>query len=138
MKVRFCVRVSLVFLFALMMAASLPCAKGALAANPVTLRLYDPSGAFEVRQVFAPRLNDLNGKTICELSDGQWEDNRTFPVIRESLQRLFPTAKIIPYTEFPHESSGSASGGGFAIDLDSTANLVKQKGCQAAIVGNAG
>lgn len=138
MKSRFCVRVLLIFLLVLMIVTAGPSIEGAIAAGPVTLRLYDPSGAFEVRQVFAPRLSDLNGKTICELSDGQWEDNRTFPVIRESLQGLFPTAKIIPYTEFPHESSGSASGGGFAIDLDSTANMVKQKGCQAVIVGNAG
>ena len=135
---RIFVKVSLVCLLSLMVAMIVPPLNGASAAGSVTLKLYDPSGAFEVRQVFAPRLNDLNGKIICELSDGQWEDNRTFPVIREQLQRLHPTAKIIPYTEFPHESSGSASGGGFAIDLDSTANVVKQKGCQAAIVGNAG
>ena len=138
MTYRFFVRVSFVFLLALIITTTSLSIKGALAAGAVTLKLYDPSGAFEVRQVFAPRLDDLNGKTICELSDGQWEDNRTFPVIREQLQRLYPTAKIIPYTEFPHASSGSASGGGFAIDLDSTANMVKQKGCQAAIVGNAG
>ena len=108
----------------------------ARAADPVTLKLYDPSGAFEVQQIFAARVDDLNGKTVCELSDSAWEDNRTFPLIRSLLQDQFPTVKFIPYTDFPHDMR--AAGGGFAIDQDSTANMVKQKGCQAVIVGNAG
>jgi len=129
---------SLVFLMGLLAVSALPWAKGARAAEPVTFQLYDPSGAFEVTQAFAPRLNDLNGKTVCELSDGQWEDARTFPLIRSLLQGLYPTLKILPYTEFPQDMAGGATAGGFAIDQDSTANMVKEKGCQAAIVGNAG
>jgi hypothetical protein len=104
--------------------------QGAMAAEPVTLKVYDPTGAIEVTQLFAPRLADLHGKTICELSNGSWEAYRTFPVIRELLQRQFPTAKIIPYTEFPE---GTAK-----IDVPNIGNVVKQKGCQAVIVGNAG
>lgn len=100
------------------------------AAGVVTLNLYDPTGVTEITQLFSPRLADLNGKTICELSDDQWEDYRTFPVIRELLQKKFPTVKIIPYTEFP---SGQAK-----IDVDGIGELVKTKGCQAVIVGNAG
>jgi hypothetical protein len=100
------------------------------AEGPVTLKVYDPTGAIEVTQLHARRLDDLNGRTICELSNGSWEDNRTFPVIRELLQRQFSTAKIVPYTEFPV--------GNVQIDVDTTADLVKKKGCQAAIVGNAG
>ncbi len=126
------------FLLALIAIAAVPLTKEVTAAEQVTLRVYDPGGSFEVTQTFAPRVNDLNGKTVCELSDGQWEDTRTFPLITELLQARFPKAKIIPYTEFPHESSGSAEGGGFAIDLDTTADMVRQKGCQAVIVGNAG
>ncbi len=127
-----------VSLLGLIAVLGLPLTKVVIAAEPVSLRVYDPGGSFEVTQTFAPRLSDLRGKTICELSDGQWEDTRTFPLITELLQKLYPTAKILPYTEFPHESSGSAPGGGFAIDLDTTADMVKQKGCQAVIVGNAG
>ncbi len=95
-----------------------------------TLEVYDPSGATEVTQLFAPRLADLNGKTICELSDGIWEDHRTFPLIRELLQRQFPTAKIIPYTEF---DVGRAE-----METDSNIALLVKKGCQAVITGNAG
>ncbi len=103
---------------------------GATAEDAVTLEVYNPTGAFEITQLHAPRLGDLNGKTICELSNDSWQAHRTFPAVRELLQRKFPTAKIIPFTEFPQGNVG--------IDDDKTADLLKQKGCQAAIVGNAG
>ena len=109
----------------------------AAAATPVTLTVYNPTGATEVKQVFAPRLADLNGKTICELSNNAWEAPRTFPAIRELLKRQFPTAKFIPYTEFPY-GPGSAGGGSYAMDDDKIVKLVKEKGCQAVITGNAG
>lgn len=70
-----------------------------MAADPVTLEVYDATGAFEITKLHAPRLPDLNGKTICEISNNQWEARRTFPLIRELLQKQFPTAKIIPYDE---------------------------------------
>ncbi len=54
--------------------------------SEVSLEVYDPTGAVEITELYAPRLNDLNGKTICELSDRVWEDYRTFPsAIRHSL-----------------------------------------------------
>ena len=103
----------------------------AAAAGPVTLEVFDPFGATNVSQVFAPRMADLNGKTVCLVSTGlTWQGYRILPRVGELLQKQFPTVKIIPYTEFP---VGSA-----AIDSESTAALVKAKGCDAAIVGNAG
>jgi hypothetical protein len=99
-------------------------------AGPVTLELYNPSGAFEVSQLFSKRLDTLAGKTICELSNGSWEDDRTFPYIRALLQKTYPTAKFIPYTEFP---VGTA-----VIPYPEVAALAKSKGCDAVIVGNAG
>ncbi len=102
----------------------------ATAQTPVTLTVFDPTGAFEVTQTFAPRVADLNGKTICQLSDDMWEAYRTFPLIAQLLQRQFPTIKIVPNTEFASGTDG--------IDSDKTAQQVKDKGCQAVIVGNAG
>jgi hypothetical protein len=106
----------------------------AAAAEPVRWELFDPTGAVEVTQLHAPRVADLNGKTVCELSDGTWEDHRTFPLIRELLQKQYPTAKFIPYTDFPHGSGP----GGYLMDDDKVAEMVKKKGCQAVITGNAG
>jgi len=93
------------------------------------LEVFDPAGATEINTPHAPRLDTLDGKTICELSNDQWQAHRTFPLIRELLQKQFPTVKIIPYTEFPEGTS--------EIDSDGVADLVKDKGGQAVIVGNA-
>jgi len=98
----------------------------------VKLEVFDPSGFTESAKpsLYASRLLDLNGKTICELSNGSgWEINRTFPLIRQLLSERFPNIRIIPYTEFP---SGVQE-----IDVDDIGNIVMIKGCDAVIGGNA-
>jgi hypothetical protein len=98
-------------------------------ADPITLEVYNPAGPFEVTQIHASRLPELNGKTICELSNAIWEDHRTFILIRKLLRERFPDAKFIPFTELPMGSE--------KIDQQSTVDMVVQKGCEAVIVGNA-
>jgi hypothetical protein len=95
----------------------------------VKLELYDPTGTEEVTQSFAPRLADLNGKTIGLLSDGLFQAHRTFPVIRELLQKRFPGARIISSDEF---GVGRAE-----MEDEKTLALVVEKGCDAVITGNA-
>ena len=96
----------------------------------IELEVLDPSGAREVTNLHASRLRDLNGKTICELSNGLWEAHRTFPLIRELLKKQFPDVRIIPYTEFPV--------GKWGIEDEKIAEMVKKKGGHAVITGNAG
>jgi hypothetical protein len=115
-----------------LMANVAPDAAAAQETAKVELKVYDPSGAREVSVLHAPRLNTLEGKTICELSNDGWEYERTFSLMRDLLQRQYPTLKIIPYTEFPR---GRGAG---EIDDDKTAKIVKDKRCDAVIVGNAG
>jgi hypothetical protein len=100
------------------------------AATAVELNLYNPSGAREVTKLFAPRLDTLAGKTICELSNNGWQAHRTFPLVRELLKRQFPTVKIIPFTEFP---SGTDE-----IQTKKTIEALKKIKCDAVITGNAG
>ncbi len=102
----------------------------ATAQAPVTLSLYDPTGAFQVTQTFAARVPDLNGKVVCEITNGSWQAERTFALIRELLQKQFPTAKLIPFDQFPKLLTGS--------DVAGLEDAVKKAGCQAAIIGNAG
>jgi hypothetical protein len=131
MKRGFFVGVMWVCLIGLITLSGTLLTREARAAEPVTLEVLDPTGAIEVTNLFAPRLADLNGKTICELSNDSWEARRTFSAIRELLQRQFPTVKIIPYTEFAYGN----------IPLESAKDIgdvALKKGCQAAIVGNAG
>ena len=96
---------------------------------PVKLQVLNPSGVLEVVQSHAPRLPDLNGRTIGELSNGVWDDQRTFPFLRSELQKRFPGLKVVPYTEFPI--------GSVEIDKDGVADMLVQKGCDAVITGNA-
>jgi hypothetical protein len=93
------------------------------------LEVYDPTGAMEITEVYAPRLNTLEGKTICELSNDTWQAHRVLPEIRRLLQKRFPTAKLIPYTEFPTGNEG--------IDTERAAELVARAGAQGVIIGNA-
>jgi hypothetical protein len=107
-------------------------APAAMAQNSETFEMIDPTGSAEVIYLHAPRLTDLEGKVICELSARKWEAPRTFPELRNILQKRYPTARILPFTEFPQ---GDMVGG---IDDDKTAEIVARKGCQAVILGNAG
>jgi hypothetical protein len=100
--------------------------EASVAAGPVTLEMADPTGATEVTQIHAARLDTLEGKTICELSNDSWQAQRTFPYLRELLQKQYPTAKIIPYTEFK------------LVDSVDAVEPLKTAGCDAVIVGNGG
>ncbi len=96
----------------------------------VKLELCNPGGILEMTAHYAPRLATLSGKTVCELSNDHWLDYRTFPLIRELLRTRVPTAKLIPYTEFPL--------GTYKIDVEDIGEIMKAKGCQAVIGGNSG
>jgi len=110
-----------------------PCPTPAAAgeAGPVTLEVYDPRGAVEVSHLFAPRLDTLEGKTICE-HGGPWRADETFPIIRELLQQMYPTATFIPYTWY--EMPGRAE---WSND-ETIGDRVKELGCDAVILGNSG
>ncbi len=100
------------------------------AAAPVTLKLYNPTGAFEVTQTFAPRLDTLADKTICMVTNGSWQASRTDALILELLQKQYPTAKFVSTDNFPRLST--------TMDVAGLEDAVKAAGCQAAIVSNAG
>lgn len=109
---------------------ALAVAGSASAADPVTLTVYNPTGATQVTETFAPRLSDLNGKTICEVTIGIWEANRTFPFIRDLIQKQFPTATLVPFDKIVRLSE--------TRDIPGLEESVQKAGCQAAIIGNAG
>ena len=94
----------------------------------MTLEVYDPTGAIEITELHATRLDDLNGKTIGELSNRLWEDFRIFPKIRELILKRFPDANIIPYTEFPNV---------YGAEEHMLIEKLREKKVDAAIVGTA-
>lgn len=95
----------------------------------VKLEFHDPSGALEVTQAFAPRVNMLEGKRIGFVSNEQWQAFRMLPMLRDMLKADFPTAELLPIDAFPQ--------GNVLIPTEETAKLVKQSGVDAVIIGNA-
>ena len=77
---------------------------------------------------FSPRLPDLRGKTICELSDfdfGHW-----FPPLREVLRQQFPDLKFVEYTVF-----GATHGRNEREVIEALPDLLRRYGCDAVISG---
>lgn len=93
------------------------------------MEVFDPSGAMEVINLHAPRLDSLAGKTVALLSDDMWQAHRMLPLIREKLQAQYPDATFIPETEFPM--------GTREIDTEETVDMLVARGAEAVIVGNA-
>jgi len=98
-----------------------------------------PVGASTVeKKPLAPRLSDLNGKTVCELDGGMFRAHETLPIIRQLLKKRYPEVKFIfageikpPDLEAQAISQKEKSLEAFRIDL-------MEKGCDAIIVGNGG
>ena len=83
----------------------------------------------------APRLPDLNGKTIGEVWNGVFKGDVTFPLIRKALQERYPRARIVPYSEFPY-LKGADHPAAQRERASRIATLAKEKGCDAVISGN--
>jgi len=85
----------------------------------------------------APRLDTLEGKTVCELWNEAFKSNVTFSAIRELLKKKYPGIKIIPYTEMPKHHSMEDQGKTNEGSEELIAAL-KEKRPDALISGNAG
>ncbi|MFC1932215.1 hypothetical protein ACFLXU_01100 [Chloroflexota bacterium] len=83
----------------------------------------------------APRLDTLEGKTICEISDDDFRCEVTFPEIRKLLSEQYPGIKFVPYTELP-DSGGKRFRA--ADSLEILPKVLAEKGCDAVISGNGG
>ena len=85
----------------------------------------------------APRLDTLEGKTICMTSNEGFKAHVTFPVIEDLLRKKYPNLTLIPPTDMPRAVKPPAVGAADA-DTDAMIAALKQKGCQAVISGNGG
>ncbi|MBI4320223.1 MAG: hypothetical protein HY675_17165 [Chloroflexi bacterium] len=97
-------------------------------AGEVRLQVYTPIGSIEMAGTSATRVDNLNGKTICEQWNGTFRGNETFPVIRELLRERFPDARIVPFDELPIEHAS----------VEQIKEAVRQKGCDVFVGGNGG
>ena len=105
--------------------------------DQVRLEVFNPLSDIRMAAAAnADRLDTLEGKTICEVWPvGGFRGDSTFPIIRELLQKRFPNTKFVPYTEFPHARHGLSP---YGIPIDKVGEVLRGKGCDAAVVGNSG
>ncbi|MBI2910288.1 MAG: hypothetical protein HYX92_21810 [Chloroflexi bacterium] len=99
-------------------------------------RVLSPLGLPTVKAPeVAPRLSDLKGKTVCEIWNGLFRGQVSFPIIRELLQKRYPNLKVVPYTEFPMQGVVGQTAG-LQERVEAAIALAIQKGCDAVISGN--
>ena len=85
----------------------------------------------------APRLDTLDGKTVCLVWNHAFKADVTLPAIAEELKKKYPGIKIVPYTAMPMaplpEPPGTPRKESEALQA-----AFKAKGCDAVIAGNGG
>jgi hypothetical protein len=111
----------------------------------IKMQVASPLGELAVKTAsIAPRLDTLEGKTICELSSNMYNAEISFPILREMLRKRYPGIRMISFTEMneglPKSTFMTYSG---KIDdqeqkTNAVVTLAKEKGCDAVIVGNGG
>jgi hypothetical protein len=77
-----------------------------------------------------PRIDDLRGKTIGQLSHGGFRDPEIRPIVEEVLSREFPGIKFIDHTVF-----GYIHGRDPAAALAALPDNLRKNGCDAVITG---
>ena len=107
-------------------------------ASDVKYEVVSPLGERSINWIeMAPRLDTLEGKTICELWNKSFKSNVTFPVIRDLLKKKYPGVKVVSYSDLPPHHMLENPGVTNAASDELIAAL-KEKGCDAVISGNGG
>jgi hypothetical protein len=94
-----------------------------------TLQVFDPTGSIDVQQPHAARLPTLAGKRIGFLTNEQWQAYFALPLLKSTLERDFPDAEVLAIDALPK--------GNDRIGSSETARIVRERGIEAVIIGNA-
>ena len=115
-------------------AALVGCKQEEEPAAPTTLTIetLDPCGSVAITQHFVDRLDTLEGKTIAFVTNDDWESSRTFPLLEELITKKFPGVTIIREDNFARGVNDITK------DNNGIAEVMKEKGVDGAILGNAG
>ncbi|MFC1987911.1 hypothetical protein ACFLVH_05155 [Chloroflexota bacterium] len=82
------------------------------------------------QQSLAPRLDTLEGKTICGLYNGSFHFDETWPFIKQLLSRKYHDIKFVGWEEF-----GEFNGNKELSLHEVLPDKLKQYGCDAVISG---
>ena len=101
--------------------------------------VVSPLGDPVVKMItMGPRLDTLNGKTVCMVWNEAFKADVTLPAIGESLKEKYPDLKIIPHTEIDAALQTAARENPSAEESAILQAVLKEKGCEALISGNGG
>ena len=78
----------------------------------------------------APRLDTLNGKTVCGLFDGVFRFDETWPQVKELLAKKYPGVRFVDWDKF-----GVFAGSQEGALHKALADKLKQYKCDAVISG---
>ncbi len=78
----------------------------------------------------APRLDTLQGKTVCQLWDYLFRGDEIFPMIESELGKRYPGVRFVHYSEF-----GSTHGDEEREILENLPQRLKELGADAVISG---
>jgi len=82
---------------------------------------------------YAQRLDTLEGKTICELSNRIYRSDEIFPLLEKELSNRYTGVKFVNYKTF-----GSIHGGEEGNVIAALPNALKQNKCDVVISGVGG
>jgi hypothetical protein len=103
-------------------------AKGLQMTDPPTYAVVSPISAVAVTQIRpTDPINDLSGKTICELWDLVFKGDQMFPIIREELAKRFTGIRFVG-----HEFFGNTHDHESRLQKD-LPRLFREHGCDAVI-----
>lgn len=78
----------------------------------------------------APPIEDLNGKTVCQVWDELFRGDEMLAIIREELTKRYPAVKFLGHTLF-----GNTTGPNQREVVAALPGLLRQHGCDAVISG---
>ena len=82
------------------------------------------------RSDLAPRLDTLEGKTVCQLWDYLFRGDEIFPIIERELSARYPGIRFVPYQEF-----GSTHGDEERAIVEGLPRRLEALGADAVISG---
>ncbi len=108
-----------------------------VAAKDELYEVVSPLGDPAVKMtMMAPRLSTLECKTICEIWNGGFRGDESFPIIEKMLRERYSSLKLIPFTEFPLATIQSFNPEKKKETLEVLKAEIKKRGCDAVITGN--
>ena len=107
------------------------------AGEPV-YKVLSPLGESTTKTIaMAPRLDTLDGKTVCLVWNYAFKSDVTLPAIAEELKKQYPGIKIVPHAAMPIAELPEPVGTP-RKDSEALEAAFKAKGAQAVIAGNGG